>query len=884
MLYLRTFGGLTLHNGAHLWPVSGGHRARHALLAILATAGERGVSRDRLFALFWPESDADRARGALKQALYTLRKELGESQLTLGNGVVRLNPDVIGSDVSDFDRAHRARDHSRAVELYAGPFLDGFHLSGLPEFDNWLERERDRLATQYCGALRELAMVAESAGDDAAAIAWWKRLSAADPLNAQPALSLIKALARTGDRVSALQVARSYQALVKAQLEVDADPAIESLAERIRSGAAVNDLAGAVANGGRSGNGGVRVPVPPALHNDPAEPGPATASPTDPLRKPDREWAIVAGAIMRRPWVWASASGILLAGTVIGAMAVDRESPVRTPLRFSVDLRAGERVAAVPSPLALSPDGTLLALTAARDSGPSRIVVRAIGDMQVRELSGTDDASQLFFSPDGRWIGYYERGLLKKVPSGGGTPVLIGRVPSMFGAAWSRDGDIVVSTAGALAVIPAAGGTPRRISTPDTTAGEFSQRWPIVLNDGTIVYTARGRLLEGSRIAVISKPGARQEILDLPGTAPLAIVNGHLLFSTARNLITPQNEIVAIRWDARRRRADGVPLTIVEQIGLDVQGAASASISASGSLAYHFDPEHRYQLLLANDRGEQKLALPDSEPFAFPRFSPDGRRIAVNLVSQGNRVKVFDRESGTLTLLTSEQAGYPEWTPDGKRIVFLRPGDNKGLWSKPADLSGSEQLLARLDSLDIMEGTFSRDGRRLVVRGYRMRDSTDEFWYRHLDGDTAWRPILTGGRRTVAPRLSPDGQWVAFSNSESRNHVYVTPVDGGPRFQVSLDRGWSPVWAPDGRRLFYFRGQQLIAATLRFTPSFAVVRRHVVLEGPYAAHGFHAPFDVSPDGREFALLRNVSPASRLVFVHDWKDELRQRTASAGGRR
>src|SRR5574338_549196 len=110
MLYLRTFGGLTLDPEPVARALGAGHRARHALLAVLAAAGERGISRDRLFALFWPESNAARARGSLKQTLYTLRGELGERELTQGVDVLRLNSEVIGSDIADFDAAIRARD------------------------------------------------------------------------------------------------------------------------------------------------------------------------------------------------------------------------------------------------------------------------------------------------------------------------------------------------------------------------------------------------------------------------------------------------------------------------------------------------------------------------------------------------------------------------------------------------------------------------------------------------------------------------------------------------------------------------------------------------------------------------------------------------------
>lgn len=233
MLRLRTFGGLALENGAP--PPTGAalQRTPLALLAVIAAAGERGISRDRLLALFWPESDAERARGSLKQALYALRRDLGDHEIVLGTDDLRLNSSVIGSDVGDFEAAIRAGELERAVELYRGAFLDGIHL-GNGEFSRWRDEEAERVATRYRGAVALLARTAEDRGDHAAAVRWCRILAAAEPLSTSVTLSLMKALVRAGDRTAALDHARTYEHLVRLELETSPDSAVLTLAAQLR--------------------------------------------------------------------------------------------------------------------------------------------------------------------------------------------------------------------------------------------------------------------------------------------------------------------------------------------------------------------------------------------------------------------------------------------------------------------------------------------------------------------------------------------------------------------------------------------------------------------------------------------------------------------------
>jgi len=235
MLYLRAFGGLCLENGGR--PIVGAatQRARLAMLALLATAGDRGASRDRLLGLFWADKDEEHGRAALRQALYTLRRDCGETDLIVGTTDLALNRDVIGADLLDFDAALEAQDLERATDVYAGGLLDGVYLRDVPEFERWTERERDRRLHQYRAALEQLANAATARGEFQRAGEFLTKLAASDPLSAASSIALMKALVRAGDHSAAVQHARDYERLVRAELDVAPDPSVVALADDIRA-------------------------------------------------------------------------------------------------------------------------------------------------------------------------------------------------------------------------------------------------------------------------------------------------------------------------------------------------------------------------------------------------------------------------------------------------------------------------------------------------------------------------------------------------------------------------------------------------------------------------------------------------------------------------
>jgi DNA-binding SARP family transcriptional activator/TolB-like protein len=231
---IRLLGGATIEQAGR--PLTGRVTHRHALalLALLATAPARSLSRDKLLAHLWPEGETASIRHRLNVLLYDIRRVFGPRAITSLNGDLRLDGDVLDLDVARFLDAVEAGDHEAAIAAYGGPFLDGFHLPDAPEFEDWLTLERDRLARAARAALQAAATKAEADGDHARATAHWRRLTELDPLDAGATLGLMRALAALGQRAEALQAAERHARVMARDLEASPDPAVAELAARLQ--------------------------------------------------------------------------------------------------------------------------------------------------------------------------------------------------------------------------------------------------------------------------------------------------------------------------------------------------------------------------------------------------------------------------------------------------------------------------------------------------------------------------------------------------------------------------------------------------------------------------------------------------------------------------
>ena len=233
MLCLRTFGGLALERDDQPLAAPMPRRRLLALLALIAGHDPPGISRDKLLAYLWPESDTGSARNNLKQGLYTLRHSLDVPLVRSTGGILRLDPDHITTDLWQFETTLACGDDAAAVRVYTGPFLAGFSIPRLEELQRWIEAERERLARRYALVLRTLAELADEHQERSAAVSWWRRLAAIEPLSSSSALGLIRALAAAGDANGAREQGRAHAAYVRAELGGPAAEAVVAFVDQL---------------------------------------------------------------------------------------------------------------------------------------------------------------------------------------------------------------------------------------------------------------------------------------------------------------------------------------------------------------------------------------------------------------------------------------------------------------------------------------------------------------------------------------------------------------------------------------------------------------------------------------------------------------------------
>ncbi len=522
----------------------------------------------------------------------------------------------------------------------------------------------------------------------------------------------------------------------------------------------------------------------------------------------------------------------------------------------------------------------MVAFSGRGGDGPLQIFVRQMDELGVHPLPGTEGGEQPFFSPDGKWIAYFANHQMKKVPVTGGPPTVLAELPGglAYGGAWAPDGRVVVSRGNSLAIIPAGGGALSLLSATDTATDRLLMN-PKILPDGKTVIVTRWRgstVSAGLWVATIGEGKATD--LQLPGSYVLGMIDDQLVYDTQSGVL------MAVPFDIGKRKVMGPPVSVLEGIAVGANGAAQAAISRSGSLVYQTGALLRHALI-TDMRGTNVSALLEPGKYSAPRFSPDGNRIAIGLLTQGTAdIWMYDLRSQTLGRITTEGDvnDRAEWSPDGKRIIFRsNRGGPLALWSQPADGTGKAELVLRDPAAEIWEGVPTADGKSMIYRTGTI--GTADIWIRQLTGDTIRHPLATTPFTEWSGRPSPDGRWLAYESNETGDfQVYVRPmVEGGARQQISVDGGVEPVWSPDGTRLYYRHNDEFMAATLGTKNGLAIVGRETLFKGDYPVTTGHANYDVAPDGKHLLLLRPVSDSVRAIVVHDWASEFRAKIAAAG---
>jgi eukaryotic-like serine/threonine-protein kinase len=571
--------------------------------------------------------------------------------------------------------------------------------------------------------------------------------------------------------------------------------------------------------------------------------------------------------------------GALLFVVAITGFATWNLKPTPTPpprpvTRTVINLPPGDQLAGLGSPaIALSPDGSQLTYVAIR-GGRQQIYLRALDSLEARPIAGTEGANTPFFSPDGRWLGFFAGGKLKKVSVSGGAALTLGDAALPGGASWGSHGMIAFAPTlnGVLQQVPDAGGTPQSLTRLEK--GEAGHGWPEFMPGGKAVLFAAAPSAANFAVAVQSVGMAERRNLIQGGTNPRYAPSGHLVYAQGGSLM-------AVPFDPQRLTATGAAVPVLEGVLSTRFGAAQYSFSAKGSLVYVPGGIQSAQLRLVwvNRSGaEQPLAVP-AHAYVNPRLSPDGRRLAVEIEGQ---IWLYDLSRETLTRFTFEGDTNirPVWILDGKRIAFT--SDKEGplnIFWQLADGSGGRE---RLTSSEYTQFPISSSADGQLLAFVEVNPTQRDISLLRL-GDRKVQPFLRTRFNETLPRFSPDGRWLAYISDESgRYEVYVQPYPGpGGKWQISTEGGTEPVWSRNGRELFYRSGDKMMAADVTTQPSFSAGTPKVLFERHYQGTAVPTPnYDVSLDGQRFLMLKPTEQSeaapTQINVVLNWFEELKQK--------
>jgi len=575
------------------------------------------------------------------------------------------------------------------------------------------------------------------------------------------------------------------------------------------------------------------------------------------------------------PWVAAAA---VLTAIIAGAVVWKLRTPEpRQVVRFYHELPKDQQFTnQTGMPIGISRDGKQLVY-----STTGGLYLRSANDFDAKLIAGTEtDPSNPIFSPDGQWVGYFsgQDNKLKKIAIGGGAPVSLCDAATVVGAGWSADGSIVYAEWGkGIKRVSADGGNPELI------VKEEAVYHPQLLPDGKSLFFTLGPAPYKTVVQSL-KSGERKELFT--GDDARYIPTGHIFYAVGNNLF-------AVPFDLGTTRVTGGPIPAAE--GVHRSGAPLYVVSDSGTLVYVSETENLFGLtqrtLVWVDRKGNEEPLPAPPNVYFnPRISRDGTRVALGIEAAGKRdIWVWNLVHKTLERLTFEGNDYaaPLWTPDGKRIAFNLV--EKGIYWKAADGGGKEELLVSGSSILSCPFSWASNGKEMIVMNW---SNGYDIAMLPMEGDRKYRSLLNRNYNEAQPHISPDGRWMAYTSNESgQNQIYVRPfpeVESG-RWQISTSGADSPLWSPDGRELFYRSGDAIIAAELKTEPAFSLGTSNTLFRGAYvrsvlAMGNFDfATWHIHPDGKRFLMMKETGSGElggaglwRINVVLNWSEELKQR--------
>ena len=506
----------------------------------------------------------------------------------------------------------------------------------------------------------------------------------------------------------------------------------------------------------------------------------------------DHGVAPVTAAARRVAPAWALPVVALVAALALGyAFAPWRAHPTDGRLvRFSIPAPAGTTFNN-PAEAEVSPDGSAIVFDASDSLGVSRLYMRSLANPESRVVPGTEKAGLPFWSPDGRSLGFFADGKLRRVALDGGAPADLCDAPDARGGTWSRSGVIVFApnNQGGLERVPENGGAPATLTTPDPARHERGHRYPQFLPDGRhflfvaigtdAAYTTYVGSIDGGKPSEVCTGGSMARDTD---TGQLLVLDSGVAVS--------QRRLLTRAFDARRGRASGDARLVLDHVYADNFGYLNASTGPGQTLVVQHwsDPHARFSWF---DRRGAPLGTAIEDLVGSPTISPDGQRVAYAGADPMD-LYVRDLATGVSTRLTFENrlTSNPTWSPDSKRIAFARVSPSQGweMRAKNADGSGPDSLVFHGPGLFSFPAAWSHDGKWILARCTDAAGNYD-LWKIPMDGAGKPEPYQHTPEQEGGGSFSPDDHWIAYTTSEAgKTSLFVqsfpTP---GSKYQVSVD-------------------------------------------------------------------------------------------------
>jgi eukaryotic-like serine/threonine-protein kinase len=534
-------------------------------------------------------------------------------------------------------------------------------------------------------------------------------------------------------------------------------------------------------------------------------------------------------------------------------------------MRFSAPDTIAVRPVETYGTVAISPDGRVIVYSST--TGSSRILFRRpIDQFEPAAIAGSEGGIQPFFSPDGKWVGFFARQKLWKVPLSGGSPTELARAPRSRGAEWLDDDTIIFCPYyyGGIERVSSSGGAVSIISKVDSAAGERSHRWPRALPGGKVILysVGMGGSWDKARIMAHDLESGKRTIVINGGTDARYVPTGHLVYVRGTSLY-------AVPFDVDALEVRGQPVEVTSGVANHSAGGAEFSFSRNGTLVY-FSPgvggDEGGRLAMMNRRGDRLPALLPDGPFGHPQFSPSGNAIASE---RDFSIWTIDLQRGTSTrLATGARMGWPIWSADGARILYAseRSGPWQ-IWSRAADGSDEERRVSNPSDYSVTPSAISPDGAEVLVQADHRESATD---VEALDRTGAMRAIVRTDADDNPGVFSPDGRYIAYFSDESgRDEVYVRPRNGAGRWQISNQGGTEPRWVLDNE-IAYLSGTKIMTVAVKTTPTFTVGTPELLFEAKASN------FDLARDGRVLIVEPpDASNSGRLNVVVNWFEEIRK---------